>query len=288
MKISRLIPCMLLIVGLSASFSSGQQKGALGENAALRYWAAFAQMQDSGITDQEAKELNTILDGTSPYDDLKYKDLVEKNRPALETMARATSLPQCDWGLDYGQGTETPVDYVRKALPLGRLNVLYTFHLLIVGDKDGAVRMLASGLRFSRDVANGGSLFATVIAKALLVNHLRAVDNALHVGGLSPAQRLALQRAVAGLGPEPLNWQSAMKLEMAVLNRPPWQASVPLGRVTQAYVAALGDPSMLPKLEQLIADTPKPLQEVIPNPKEVLEEKRDLSDKLRQTRSSLQ
>jgi hypothetical protein len=288
MKTSRLIPWMLLIVGLSVSPSFAQQKVTLGENAALRYWAAFAQMQDSGITDQEARELNTILAGTSPYDDLKYKDLVEKNRPALETMARAASLPNCNWGLDYGQGTETPVDYVRRALPLGRLNVLYTFHLLIVGDKDGAVRTLASGLRFSRDLANGGSLFATVIAKALMVNHLRAVDSALHMGALSSVQRSALQKAVAGLGPEPLNWQSAMKREMAVLNRPPWQNSVPLGRVSETYAAALGDSSLLPKLEQLIAGIPKPLREVIPNPKEVLEEKRDLNDKLQQTRLSFQ
>src|SRR5438270_13300172 len=123
MNSSRLITSMTLLLAMPASLDS-QQDFKLGQNAALHYWSAFAEMQDSAITDQQAKELNLILDGTAPYEDLKYKDLVEKNRPALETMARAAALPNCDWGVDYELGAEAPVDYVRKALALGRLNVL--------------------------------------------------------------------------------------------------------------------------------------------------------------------
>ena len=73
---------------------------------------------------EQAKELNRILDGTAPYEDLKYRDLVERNRPALETMIRATAITNCNWGIDYQLGPDAPVDYVRKALELGRLNVL--------------------------------------------------------------------------------------------------------------------------------------------------------------------
>jgi hypothetical protein len=42
-------------------------------------------MQDSAISDEQGKQLNAILDGASPYDDGKYKDLVEK------TNSRSTS-----------------------------------------------------------------------------------------------------------------------------------------------------------------------------------------------------
>jgi hypothetical protein len=63
-------------------------------------------MQDSTITHQQAKELNLILKGTAPYSDLKYRDLVEKNRPALETMLRGSSIPACIWGIDYGLGND--------------------------------------------------------------------------------------------------------------------------------------------------------------------------------------
>jgi hypothetical protein len=288
MKIFNTIPSVVLIALLSAGSALAQQNASLKENAALRYWSAFSEVQDSGITDQQAKELNAILDGTAPYDDSKYKELLEKNKLAIEIMARATSLPNCDWGLDYGLRDDIPVDYARKALALGRLNVLYAFHLFIEGNKDGGVRALTAGLRFSHDIANGGSLFATVIAKDLLVSHLIAVSDALHFEQLSAMQRTRLLQAVTGLGSHGVDWPSAIKQEMGVLNRPPWQESVSLVSVTQAYLASVKDPSQLPKFEQLLATVPQPLRDVIPNPKEVLKQKQELDQKLMQTRSLLQ
>jgi len=288
MKILNTIPSIILIALLSADSAWAQRNGSLAPNAALRYWSAFSEVQDSGITNQQAKQLNAILDGTAPYDDSKYKDLLEKNTLALAIMARATSLPNCDWGLDYGLGQDVPVEYARKALVLGRLNVLYSFHLLKTGNKDGAVRALTAGLRFSRDVANGGSLFATLIAKDLLVTHLRAASDALHLEQLSATQRTDLQQAVTRLGSHGVDWQSAMKQEMGLLNKPPWQESVSLVRVTQAYLAAVDDPTRLPQLEQVLASVPQPLRDVIPGPKEVLGQKQELDEKLMQARALLE
>lgn len=287
MKIFHTVPSMVPIVLLLAGPALAQRNAPLAQNAALRYWSAFAHVQDSGITDQQAKELNAILDGTAPYDDTKYKELLEKNTLALQIMSRGSSLPNCDWGLDYGLRDDIPVDYVWKALVLGRLNVLYAFHLFIGGDKDGGVRTLTAGLKFSHDVANGGSLFATVIAKDLLVTHLRAVSGALHLEQISAMQRTRLQQAITGLGPHGVDWESAIKQEMSILNKPPWQESISLVRVTQAYLAAANDSSQLPKLEKLLVTVPLPLRGVIPNPKEVLEQKQELDQKLMQTRSLL-
>jgi hypothetical protein len=290
MKIFNTIPSMILIALLSAGSALAQRNAALTENAALRYWSAFSEVQDSGITDQQAKELNAILDGTAPYDDSKYKDLLEKNALALEIMARATSLPSCDWGLDYGLGHDVPVDYARKALVLGRLNVLYAFHLLKTGNKDGAVRALAAGLRFSHDVGNGGSLFATLIAKDLLTSHLRAVSGALRLEQLSASQRLQLQTAVARVG-EGLDWPMAAKRDLEALRgdyagNP--QTSAALTRIISSYVAALNDESKLSALDQAVQGAPQELANVIPNAKRVMEQKQDLNNTLLQTRAVLQ
>jgi hypothetical protein len=289
MKMFNTIPSMILIALLSAGSALAQRNAALTENAALRYWSAFSEVQDSGITDQQAKELNAILDGTAPYDDSKYKDLLEKNALALEIMARATSLPNCDWGLDYGLGHDVPVDYARKALVLGRLNVLYAFHLLKTGNKDGAVRALASGLRFSHDIGNGGSLFATLIAKDLLTSHLRAVAGALRLEQLSASQRSQLQTAVARVG-EGLDWPMAAKRDLEALRGDyagNSQTSAALTRIISSYVAALNDESKLPALDQAVQGAPQELANVIPNAKRVLEQKQDLNNTLLQTRAVL-
>jgi hypothetical protein len=290
MKIFNTIPSMILLALLSARPALAQRSESLSENAALRYWSAFSEIQDSSITDQQAKELNAILDGTAPYDDSKYKDLLEKNTLALEIMARATSLPNCDWGLDYGLGHDLPVDYARKALVLGRLNVLYAFHLLKTGNKDGAVRALAAGLRFSHDVGNGGSLFATLIAKDLLTSHLMAVAGALRLEQLSAGQRSQMQTAVAQLG-KALDWPMAARRDLEALRGDyagKSQTSAALTLIISSYVAALTDESKLPALDKAVQGAPQELGNVIPDAKRVLEQEQELNNTLLHTRALLQ
>ncbi len=258
------------------------------DNAALRYWAAFAQMQDTGITEQQAKEAHAILDGTAPYDDSKYKDVIEKNRPAVETMARGTALPYCDWGMEMQMGPSAPVDYARKAAFLGRLNVFYAFHLMIGGDKDGAVRALQAGLRFSHDVANGGTLFATVVAQGLIVAHLQAAAGFQKVAGLSAAQRAALQKSIEQLGPEGLDWSGAMKRELEILPTHDAQGAAARDKIEALYVRLFSNPGTLPELQQTISSAPKQIADVIPNPKRVLDQQQNLTEKLQQTRTVLQ
>jgi hypothetical protein len=287
MRTFNLISSVVLLVVLSAGFAPAQQSVKLGDNAALRYWSAFAQMQDAAITDQQAAEVNLILDGAAAYSDVAYKELVEKNRPALDTMARATALATCDWGVDTQLGADAPVDYVRRALALGRINVLYAFHLLSAGDKDGAVRALASGVRFSRDVANGGTLFATVVAKDLLSAHLKALTS-LAAAGLSATQRLVLRKALSPLPADALDWPSAVRRELEVLQRLDAAAPAALARIVPSYVGLFGNPSELPGLQQTIANAPQPLRDAIPNPTRVLEERQDLAGRLQRTRALLQ
>lgn len=288
MKTLRFVSLIILCAAMVCP-AFPQQNEQLGQNAALRYWSAFAEMQDSGISDQQAIELYAILDGTAPYQDLKYYELVEKNRTAVETMARGTAIPNCDWGLDYALGADTPAEYVRKALTLGRLNVLYAFHLLKNGNKDRAVRTLSAGVRFSHDVANGGSLFAALAAKNLLKIHIGAMAFALHMEQLSASQKSVLLKSLSQLSPDGLDWQSAAKREFEVpLPGLDAKGSSALAQISTAYQSVLNNPSELSRLQQMIAGAPQKLRELMPNPQRVLDEKQDLADQIRQMRSLLQ
>ena len=284
------IASTVLAVLLTIVAAMGQPTASLGDNAALRYWAAFSQLQDAGITDQDAKELDEVLDKMAPYDLSKYNDLVKKNTPALETMARGTLLPNCDWGLDYGRGVDTPVDYARKALVLGRLNILYAMQLYHGGNRDGAIATLAAGVRFSHDVAQGGSLFATLVAKDLLVTHLMTVSAALRMGQLSTAQRARLHEVVAALG-DGLDWASAAKRDLGALGSlyaGDVRTSAALNRITASYAGFLRDESNLPGLMDAINHAPAEVAQLIPNPKRVGEQKQELAEKLQQTRALMQ
>ena len=283
-KVSATVVVLLMLPGLTLA----QWNASVEENAALPYWSAFSQLQDAGITDQQANKLNALLDGTAAYDDSTYKDLLAKNALPLQIMTRATSIPRCEWGLDYTLKENLPVDYARKALVLGRLNVLNTFHLAKAGDTEGAVRSLVAGLKFSRDVANGGSLFAAIVAKVLLVHHLRAATELAHLEQLSIAQRSELEKAVTQLGPSGVDWQVAIRREIALLNTQPWPTSASQASVMQAYIRAVDDPSRLESVEQLTSALPQALRSLIPNPKQVVQQKQDLDAQLLQARRVLQ
>ncbi len=285
MRTRKIYPAIILLTFSLSGFSTEQRAG-LGANAALRYWSAFAQMQDAAMPDEQAKALTAVLEGTTPYADAKYRSLVERNRPALEAMLRGTTLPECDWGLDYQLGANTPVEYVRKALALGRLNVLYGFHLLLAGEKDHAVRTLAGGLRFSSDVATGGTLFSALAAKGLIIQHLGAIESALRAPQLSAGQRTDLLKAVSRLGDGP-DWQSAIRRELDLLRGINAQAPPIMAKITPAYLEILNKPAELPMLQKLISDAPAPLPGVIPNPRRVIDEKLALSDRLAKMRSQL-
>ncbi len=290
MRRINVIGSTVIIAFLTAGPAMSQRKVSLADNAALRYWAAFSKLQDTAITDQEAKELNSALDRMGPFDISRYNDLIQKNTLALEIMARGTLLPKCDWGLDYGLGADVLIDYARSALALGRLNILYAIHLYHSGNKDGAITALVAGLRFSQDLANGGSLFATLAAKDLLVTHLTAVSDTVRMGQISTAQRSRLQHAVAILG-NGLDWPAAAKRDLEALGShysEDTQVAVALSSIASSYTAFLKGDSNLPSLMDAINHAPPELAQLIPNPKRVEEQKQELLDKLQQTRMLLQ
>lgn len=289
MSTMRTLAAIFLCAFVSVATGSAQPSAKLGENAALRYWSAFAQLRDAALTVEQVKELSSILDGSTPYDDSKYKNLVEQNQPAIETMVRGTLIANCEWGVDDQLGPDAPVDYVRKALALGRLNVLYALHLMSTRDPQTAARTLAGGLRFSRDVANGGTLFATLASKDLLVAHLRAINAMLDDRERSPsaAQLIPVEKAIALLGRDGLDWQAAMKREFGIPTALDPSASAVRARIVPVYLAALGDPSLLPKLEQMMSSAPPTAAQLIPNPGRVIEAKQDLTGKLREIRFRL-
>ena len=73
-----------------------------------------------------------------------------------------------------------------------------------------------------------------------------------------------------------------MRRELEVFRGLDSQASASLARIIPTYITVLNNPSMLPTLQRTIAGAPRPLPDIIPSPKRVLEEKQDLTARLLQ------
>src|SRR6266446_7947629 len=118
-----------------AAFTSAQAKRPIEtHNAALRYWMAFAELQDPPTDRATAELLEKTAAGEAAWDEAKLGPILDKNETAIWRMQRATKLPECDWGLEYDLGPRASIAYVPKARVLARLNTLDGMRLAAKGD----------------------------------------------------------------------------------------------------------------------------------------------------------
>lgn len=184
-------------------------------NAALRYWMAFADLQDLPADKEMQQILEKTAAGELPYDEAKLGSILDKNEDAILAMQRATKLPDCDWGLEYSLGPRASIAPVVKARVLARLNTLYGMRLAAKGDADRAVETWLAGLRFSRDMAKGGSLIFALIAKTSLVANLNAIKIATDSGKLSPQARQHVAASLSAIPDTGFDWRSAWLVDAA-------------------------------------------------------------------------
>jgi hypothetical protein len=270
------------------------------ENAALRYWMAFAQMTDSPISTEDAARMDAIVSGKAPWDEEKLGPLVDQNKTAIETMIRGTKLPYCEWGIEYNLGPDAPFVHLPKARALARLNRLYAERLASGGDYDGAIRATVAGLRFGQHMAQNASFFGALTAKLALVTQLEQTHQLAASGHLSSSQVATLRTATAGLPAGGFDWQSSALMETSAMRdamlaiahaadpkalyrnwlgdpvpenfHAPTEADISaLDRVMSFYSKLLGMTpdeanSQLPALQKQISSLDSTAQALIPNP----------------------
>ncbi len=214
MKLTWRIALAGICACLCGTASSGQSVNPKEtRNAALRYWIAFADLQDLPVDKATQELLEKTASGETPWDESKLAPIIEKNEEAILGMQRATALPDCDWGLEYSRGSRTSIAPVVKARIMARLNALYGMRLAARGDTQQAVDSWLSGLRFSQDMAKGGSLIFSLLAKMAMISNLKALQKAS--GKLSAAQKAQAAAAVGALPETGFDWGNALVYEEA-------------------------------------------------------------------------
>ena len=103
MKLGKRIGWLMLVCSLliaRTDFAPAQAPPRQAQNAALRYWMAFALMQDPHADKATTDLLESAAAGKASWDEARLGPILDVNREAIQTMQRGTELPDCDWGLD--------------------------------------------------------------------------------------------------------------------------------------------------------------------------------------------
>jgi hypothetical protein len=188
-------------------------------NAALRYWNAFALMQDSAVTPETSALLGNVVDGRAEWDEARLGPIVDANAEALETMRRATTLADCDWGYDYELGPRAPIGHVARARALARLNTLAGMRLAQQGKTSEAVEVWLAGIRFSRHLAAGGPLVATLVAATTFGTAADALTRAIRSGKVDAAGRRTIAAAINGFPRNVFDWAVPIRIEQQFVER---------------------------------------------------------------------
>jgi hypothetical protein len=228
---------VLLTVAFTSRANAQLQYPPETKNAALRYWIAFAEMKDLSADKATQDLLEQTLSAEALWDEKKIAPILDANKFAIDIMQRATKLPDCDWGLEYQQGINSSIAYAPRARALSRLNTLEGMRQLASGNTQAATDTWLAGVRFSQDLARGGSLIFTLMAKESLLANLRSLTRTAANERFTVAERQQVTAAIHALPEGAFDWSAAWGLESATLDhflRELQTASDPRGIYQQA------------------------------------------------------
>jgi hypothetical protein len=198
----------VVLLGVSLGVVSAQSQpalpGSLGDNAALKYWLAFAMMPQ--LTPAEDEIAANWKD--APLD-AKTASVVDKCGNALDLLQKASQTRRCDWGL-IKEGPATVMPHLAKARQISRLACLRARYRVSKGDSEGAVKDLLAAFALSRHVNSDGVMISMLVRVAI---EGMVIDTAAQ--NLKGMDREQVRRLAAGLEtlPEKKGFREAMLSE---------------------------------------------------------------------------
>jgi hypothetical protein len=223
-------------------------------NAALRYWMAFAEMQDPPADKAIQDLLEKTVIGEAAWDEKKLGTILDANSAAIAMMQRASKLPDCDWGIEYSRGSRASIAYAPRARVLARLNTLQGIREMANGNSQAAVDTWRAGIRFSEHLANGGTLIFTLIAKSALLPNLRAITAQARQGHLNRSQLHQIYVPIDKMRQDGFNWSAAWSLE---------------GLVGEQFLAELRSAKNLTATYEMLMGEPLPTGATAPSSEDV-------------------
>ena len=101
-----------------------------------------------------------------------------------------------------------------RARYLAELNVLYGIREMAKGESQEAVNAWLAGIRFSQDLARGGTVIFVLVANRMLLTDLHALNGAIRKGQLNEVQKREVYATVSALPDDGLDWVGAWAIEV--------------------------------------------------------------------------
>jgi hypothetical protein len=196
----------MTLIGTGMAAPEGAPSADLGNNAALRYWTAFALM--SAPTPEQDRIIGEWK--TAPMDD-KAAEIIEQNRKALDYLQLAAEVKPCDWGI-VQTGPDTILIYLAKARQVTRLACLRARCRFSRGENVDGVRDVCAVLIMASQCDSGDSdTLVPLLVKCAIQNAaLDAVSG--HLAGLD-VKALKMLNDYLDVSPQHPDFAAALRME---------------------------------------------------------------------------
>ncbi len=182
------------ILGLPLGHASADARADLGENAALKYWQAFATLPK--FTDAEQSKL--MAEHLTMPLDAQARETVSRAEYALRMMHHGASLPRCDWGIGWEEdGIEVLLPQMTAARVLSSLACVRARIHFEVGRGAEGIDDIVAATALGRQVSRDGSLIGVLVGYSV-EGHTSDVL-ALYLPKLDPAAIKALKTRLDAL-----------------------------------------------------------------------------------------
>lgn len=251
---------LVLCATLVPRWVSAAEVAAGEENAALRYWMAFALMANPPVSADVAERLEQVAAGAQAWSS-QLTPLLDQNREALAVLRRGTSLTRCDWGLETELGSDAPIAHLSRARSLARLNLVDGRRLLADGRSRDAVEAWLAGLRFSAHLAEQGPLLGAVVGSSAMEANLHALSDAVRAGTVDPSTMTKIASAITALPEGGVGWSAAVRSEVRTLSitLSASEGSADPASAIAAYLPRAGKQPLADELAQQLGLQPKQL-----------------------------
>ena len=196
---SRVLIVAFAFIGLHAGPAPAQQPPrdeAIGRNAALRYWQAFAHLPN--LNEAEQKLLAAPASVGPP--DQEAAALADRAGDALLYLSRGAAIGPCDWGLHPEDGPYLLLPHLAKGRQLARLASLRARAAFSQGDAPAGVDAAADALVLGRHLSTDQPTIISYLVQ-LAVERVAIDALAGHLAGLEPAALERLERRLNDLPP---------------------------------------------------------------------------------------
>ena len=133
-----------------AAAQSPDARSELVDNAAMKYWQAFALLP---LLDKDQEKL--LQDWNKVSLDEAALNLIERSRMSRVYLHRGAKLPRCDWSLDYEDGIGLHLSHCPNSLTLARLVALHARHEFELGHWLAGWEEVKALLKLGRHVEMG-------------------------------------------------------------------------------------------------------------------------------------